>query len=174
MYNSSVIGGNVSISGNRLFIYEVEGLGSADGATAPVRQSGTTFVTVPYKRMSEETRRIMRLGGKIVSIRPANGDLPTAPVTQTAPAASKPMAETKAKVQKPGANVPVNIYKPKNPYLGECLSNDPLVAEDGIGTVQHIKFDLSEGDLEYVEGQSIGIIPEGTDEKGKPHKLRLY
>jgi ferredoxin--NADP+ reductase len=25
-----------------------------------------------------------------------------------------------------------------------------------------------------VEGQSIGIIPEGTDANGKPHKLRLY
>jgi ferredoxin--NADP+ reductase len=25
-----------------------------------------------------------------------------------------------------------------------------------------------------VEGQSIGIIPDGTDAKGKPHKIRLY
>jgi ferredoxin--NADP+ reductase len=28
--------------------------------------------------------------------------------------------------------------------------------------------------LKYLEGQSIGIIPPGTDENGKPHKLRLY
>lgn len=174
MYNSSVIGGGVSVSGNRLFIYEVKGLSSIAGSTAPVRQSGSTFVTVPYKRMAEETRRIMRMGGEIVSIRPANGDLPAVPATQVAPAAKKPMAETTAKAKKPGANVPINIYKPKTPYLGECLSNDPLVADNGIGTVQHIKFDLSEGDLTYVEGQSIGIIPEGTDENGKPHKLRLY
>lgn len=40
--------------------------------------------------------------------------------------------------------------------------------------VNHIKFDLSAGDLRYLEGQSIGIIPHGTDDKGKPHKLRLY
>jgi ferredoxin--NADP+ reductase len=42
--------------------------------------------------------------------------------------------------------------------------------------VQHITFDLSGGDphLEYVEGQSIGIVPAGEDAKGKPHKLRLY
>ncbi|MFG6106474.1 phycobilisome linker polypeptide [Leptothoe sp. EHU-05/26/07-4] len=174
MYNSSVIGGSVSISGNRLFIYEVKGLGSIAGSIAPVRQSGSTFVTVPYQRMAEETRRIMRMGGEIVSIRPANGDMPTVPVAQVAPAAKKPMAETKAKAKKPGANVPINIYKPKTPYLGECLSNEALVADGGIGLVQHIKFDLSEGDLAYVEGQSIGIIPEGTDENGKPHKLRLY
>ncbi|MEL6232406.1 MAG: ferredoxin-NADP reductase [Cyanobacteria bacterium J06627_3] len=174
MYNSSVIGGSVSTSDSRLFVYEVEGLGSTDGSAAPVRQSGSTFVTVPYGRMAEETRRIMRMGGKIVSIRAANGNHSTAPVIQSAPAASKPMAETKAKAKKPGANVPINIYKPKTPYLGECLSNDALVAEGGVGDVQHIKFDLSEGDLTYVEGQSIGIIPEGTDENGKPHKLRLY
>ena len=174
MYNSSVIGGSVSTSDSRLFVYEVEGLGSTDGSAAPVRQSGSTFVTVPYGRMAEETRRIMRMGGKIVSIRAANGNNSTAPVIQSAPAASKPMAETKAKAKKPGANVPINIYKPKTPYLGECLSNDALVAEGGVGDVQHIKFDLSEGDLTYVEGQSIGIIPEGTDDNGKPHKLRLY
>jgi ferredoxin--NADP+ reductase len=35
-------------------------------------------------------------------------------------------------------------------------------------------FDLSGGNLHYVEGQSIGIIPAGTDAAGKPHKLRLY
>ncbi|MEA5463293.1 ferredoxin--NADP reductase [Leptothoe sp. PORK10 BA2] len=174
MYNSSVIGGSLSISGNRLFIYEVKGLDSAAGGTAPVRQSGSTFVTVPYARMAAETRRITRMGGEIVSIRPVNGDLPALPVTQTAPAETKPMAETKPKATKPGADVPVNTYKPKDPYLGECISNEPLVAEGGIGIVQHIKFDLSQGDLKYVEGQSIGIIPEGSDDKGKPHKMRLY
>ena len=35
-------------------------------------------------------------------------------------------------------------------------------------------FDISGGDLYYVEGQSIGIIPPGVDDKGKPNKLRLY
>jgi ferredoxin--NADP+ reductase len=42
--------------------------------------------------------------------------------------------------------------------------------------VNHITFDLAGGDpqLHYVEGQSIGIIPDGTDANGKPNKLRLY
>ncbi|RMF25875.1 MAG: ferredoxin-NADP reductase, partial [Cyanobacteria bacterium J083] len=44
----------------------------------------------------------------------------------------------------------------------------------GIGTVRHVIFDLSSGNLRYIEGQSIGIIPPGTDEKGNKHKLRLY
>lgn len=28
--------------------------------------------------------------------------------------------------------------------------------------------------MPYREGQSIGIIPDGIDKNGKPHKLRLY
>ena len=69
-----------------------------------------------------------------------------------------------------------NTYKPKTPFMGTVTENYALVKDGGIGRVQHITFDLSGGDpqLEYVEGQSIGIIPEGEDAKGKPHKLRLY
>ena len=75
---------------------------------------------------------------------------------------------------KPKSDIPVNIYRPKNPYVGKCLSNTELVGEGGIGTVRHLKFDISGGDLRYLEGQSIGIIPPGEDAQGKPHKLRLY
>ncbi len=59
-------------------------------------------------------------------------------------------------------------------FIGKCIENYPLVDEGGIGIVQHVTFDLSGGDLRYLEGQSIGIIPPGTDANGKPHKLRLY
>ncbi len=81
----------------------------------------------------------------------------------------KPMTDTKAKTE-----IPVNIYRPNNPYVGKCIDNYELVGEGGSGTVRHLTFDLSGGDLRYVEGQSIGIIPPGTDNKGKSHKLRLY
>jgi ferredoxin--NADP+ reductase len=72
------------------------------------------------------------------------------------------------------ADVPVNTYRPNAPFIGKCISNEPLVKEDGIGIVQHLKFDLSAGNLKYIEGQSIGIIPPGVDKNGKPEKLRLY
>ncbi|CAN4078734.1 unnamed protein product [Withania somnifera] len=32
----------------------------------------------------------------------------------------------------------------------------------------------TEGEVPYREGQSIGVIADGVDDKGKPHKLRLY
>ncbi|MBF2047421.1 MAG: ferredoxin--NADP reductase [Leptolyngbya sp. IPPAS B-1204] len=185
MYNPSAAGGVASTAyGSRLFIYEVEGLrqnGETDKMGYPIRRSGNLFITVPYSRMNQEMQRIARLGGRIVSIRPydgtsaSNGQVSsrTEPQPVQSAEASKPMTQAKEKPAK-RTDVPVNIYRPNNPYIGKCLSNEELVGEGGIGTVRHLKFDISGGDLRYLEGQSIGIIPDGTDANGKPHKIRLY
>jgi ferredoxin--NADP+ reductase len=183
MYNPTAAGGAAnSISGSRLFLYEVEGLRQneeTDRMGYPIRKSGSVFITVPYARMNQEMRRITRMGGKIVSIRPLTADgaanaaiSSTAEVLPTTSVEQKPMTQAKEKKEK--KDVPVNTYRPNAPFIGKCISNEPLVGENGIGIVNHIKFDLKGGDLRYLEGQSIGIIPEGTDDKGKPHKLRLY
>lgn len=178
MYNPSVSGSSANTqAGNRMYLYEVQGLrqsAATDGMAYPIRKSGSIFIRVPYSRMNQEMQRIARMGGKIVSIQPID----TA-AASTTPSSSSPSPESAATPMTPAtpkkkAAIPVNIYKPKSPYVGKVLSNDPLVGENGSGIVQHIKFDLSEGDLHYVEGQSIGIIPEGTDDNGRPHKLRLY
>jgi ferredoxin--NADP+ reductase len=173
-------------AGNRLFVYEVVGLsqnGSTESLDYSIRQSGSVYFTVPYARMNQEMRRITRLGGRIISIKPYNG---IAPVQTTSDRASKPqsLAEPvpvqektpkKAMTQaKEKTAIPVNIYRPNSPFIGKCIDNYPLVDEGGIGIVQHLTFDLSGGDLRYLEGQSIGIVPPGTDANGKPHKLRLY
>jgi hypothetical protein len=58
---------------NRMFRYEVEGMRQTyenDQLSYPIRKSGSFFVTVPYSRMNEEMQRILRMGGKIVSIQP--------------------------------------------------------------------------------------------------------
>ncbi|AIE74814.1 MULTISPECIES: ferredoxin--NADP reductase [unclassified Synechocystis] len=181
-----------SDAGNRLFVYEVIGLSQStmtDGLDYPIRRSGSTFITVPLKRMNQEMRRITRMGGKIISIRPLEGDSPL-PHTEGIPkpsqsegsgseAAAVPAPESKKTMattpkEKKADDIPVNIYRPKTPYVGKVLENYSLVREGGIGIVQHLTFDLSQGDLRYLEGQSIGIIPPGEDDKGKPHKLRLY
>ncbi len=177
--------------------------GETDQLDYPIRQSGSVFMRVPYSRMNQEMRRITRMGGRIVNIQLTNADNQLNGNTSTAtdnqingqanvvPADStvkseakletkseskvdkgKPM--TQAKPKKEHASVPVNIYRPNAPYIGKCLSNEELVGEGGIGTVRHLTFDLSAGDLRYLEGQSIGIIPPGTDKNGKPEKLRLY
>ncbi len=87
-----------------------------------------------------------------------------------------PNTETPKVVKKKHADVPVNIYRPKTPYEGTVIENYSLLKEGAIGRVNHITFDLKDSDpfLNYVEGQSIGIMPAGEDANGKPHKLRLY
>lgn len=180
MYNSSsAFSSSNSQYKNRLFVYEVEGLsqnGNNGSLLAPLRNSGSVSITVPYNRMNQEMRRINSLGGKVISIKPVGNDTPV-PGKQPAPqqqvsSNNKSMSQAKSKQAK--KKVPVNIYRPKNPYIGKCTEIYDLVREGGIGTCRHMTFDLSGGDLHYVEGQSIGIVPPGEDEQGKPHKLRLY
>jgi ferredoxin--NADP+ reductase len=191
MYNSSTASGTTNTGfGSRVFRYEVVGLRQneeTDKMNHPIRRSGSVFITVPYNRMNQFMRQIARLGGKIIDIQPLTADAETngkitleetnsktllKAETQTSKPKepeSKPIAQAKA-----ASDIPVNIYRPNKPYLGKCLANEELVREGGEGTVKHLTFDLSNGDLRYLEGQSIGIIPAGTDDKGKPHKLRLY
>ena len=182
MYNASAAVASTSNTEykNRVFVYEVVGLsqnGNSDSVNYQIRKSGSVFITVPYNRMNQEMRRISRLGGQIVSIKPVKDS--TAPGVNQASSSKqeqqpktangKSMTQAKAK-----QDIPVNIYRPKNPFVGKCIENYELVGEGGIGTVRHLIFDIAEGDLRYLEGQSIGIIPPGTDDQGKPHKLRLY
>ena len=187
MYSPSAAANSANTTefGTRLFVYEVVGLrqnGETDNVNYPIRQSGSVLITVPYSRMNQEMQRITRMGGKIVSIQPlfsadngANGKAesnaePKAEQQQTqSEEKGKPMTQTK-----PKTDIPVNIYRPNAPFIGRCIGNEELVKDGGIGTCRHLTFDISGGDLRYLEGQSIGIIPAGTDDKGKPHKLRLY
>ncbi len=181
MYGQSSALAQNTESGSRMFIYEVVGLrqsNQTDRLNYSLRRSGSVFMTVAYDRMNEEMQRILRRGGKIVSIKPVNGE-PPVPVVLSAPTASAPAPEavSDAMIVHPKSTdtkVPVNLYKPKEPYIGKCLENYELVREGGSGIVRHVTFDLSGGDLHYLEGQSIGIIPPGEEENGKPHKLRLY
>jgi ferredoxin--NADP+ reductase len=182
MYNPSLVSnaGN-SVANSRLFIYEVIGLRdsqSSDRTNSKIRRSGSSFITVPYQRMNQEMRRIASMGGKILSIRPfcaaTSESQPSVESSQSAPTEAAQPATVPAAAPKKHADVPVNIYRPNAPFVGKCISNDGLLGEGGIGMVQHVKFDISAGDLRYYEGQSIGIIPPGKDHKGKPHKIRLY
>ena len=116
---------------------------------------------------------LLSRGARIQSVSPAGSEPAAAPI-KSAPPVSAPVTTSKPKAA--AQAVPVNLYKPKAPFLGTVTENYSLLKEGAIGRVQHITFDLSGGDphLEYVEGQSIGIVPAGEDAKGKPHKLRLY
>jgi ferredoxin--NADP+ reductase len=118
------------------------------------------------------------VNGKATSVVTASGAMNGEAKTETTSEPNKlekgkSMTQAKSK-KETHADVPVNIYRPNAPFIGKCISNQELVGEGGIGTVRHVIFDLSGGNLRYIEGQSIGIIPPGTDKNGKPEKLRLY
>jgi len=142
------------------------------------RRSQRTL-TVPFERLQSLMQTIAQQGGRIVAINEAEvqaaGATPDS--VAPAPAAEAPNPAPTPKVSSSAhADVPVNLYKPKTPFIGTVTGNYSLLAEGAIGRVNHITFNISGGDpnLHYVEGQSIGIIPDGEDANGKPHKLRLY
>jgi len=158
-------------SQERMFTVVVLGLQSGRQRRAERR------FTVGFSQLQATVQRITSSGGKITAVIPADaadsGSTPASTASQT-PSSSAPVT---ASAPKPAhAAVPVNLYKPKTPFIGTVTENYSLLDEGAIGRVQHITFDLSGGDphLNYVEGQSIGIIPDGEDANGKPHKLRLY
>lgn len=72
--------------------------------------------------------------------------------------------------------VELNIYSPKNPTEIEVIENFVCTNESSPNFVRHITFDVSGTELEgrVRIGQSLGILTPGEDDRGKPHKLRLY
>ncbi|NKB73554.1 MAG: ferredoxin-NADP reductase [Synechococcus sp. s2_metabat2_7] len=152
-------------SDERAFTIVFTGLGG--------RRAELSRLNVSYSRLRDTMCVLLSRGARIQSVSPAGSEPAAAPV-KSAPPVSAPVTTSKPKAA--AQAVPVNLYKPKAPFLGTVTENYSLLKEGAIGRVQHITFDLSGGDphLEYVEGQSIGIVPAGEDAKGKPHKLRLY
>lgn len=70
-------------------------------------------------------------------------------------------------------DIPLNLYRVSSPGLARVSSNVRLTPE-GSEDVRHVVLDLSGLDYRFVEGQSLGVLTPGTDEQGRPNKLRLY
>ena len=72
--------------------------------------------------------------------------------------------------------VELNIYSPKDPTEITVVENYVCTKESSPNFVRHMTFDVSGTKLEgrVRVGQSIGVLPPGTNEKGRPYKLRLY
>lgn len=72
--------------------------------------------------------------------------------------------------------VELNIYSPRNPVEATVVENYIVTKESSPNFVRHVTFDISGTDLvdRVRVGQSVGILPPGKNEKGRPHKLRLY
>lgn len=67
-----------------------------------------------------------------------------------------------------------HLYTAKNPAQATVAGNYRLTAPDAASDVHHIVLDFGTQAFPILEGQSIGIIPPGLDENGKPHYMRMY
>lgn len=87
------------------------------------------------------------------------------------PAARRSASLRMAVVDK--SKVPLNLFRPNKPYTAKVIYNESIVGENAPGETKHMIFN-TDGNLTYLEGQSIGVIPPGVDKDGKRHKVRLY
>ncbi len=68
----------------------------------------------------------------------------------------------------------INLFSPQQPTFATVSGNHRITAHDAASDIRHIVLDFSSIAFPVLEGQSIGIIPPGTDESGRPHTMRLY
>jgi ferredoxin--NADP+ reductase len=155
--------GKASGSDSRTFTVVIESLGVGRPRRA------TRQVTVPFQQLQSLLQSVALRGGRlqIISVDGQPLAAPTAasqasggpaeagaddrgapdPVA-AAPLLSDPSPAKKAAVAH--ADVPVNLYKPKDPFIGTVIGNYSLLVDVAIGRVNHITFDLSGGNLHYI------------------------
>lgn len=86
-----------------------------------------------------------------------------------------------SKISVPGEpvmpEVQMHVRKPTEPGVGIITKNEICTAsKKSAGFVRHLEIDVSRAGLTGLchPGQAIGVIPEGVDARGLPHKVRLY
>jgi benzoyl-CoA 2,3-epoxidase subunit A len=68
----------------------------------------------------------------------------------------------------------VGIYSLRHPANAKVTGNLRLTSVGAGSDIRHIVLDFGSLAMPVLEGQSIGIIPPGMDERGRPHHVRLY
>jgi benzoyl-CoA 2,3-epoxidase subunit A len=67
-----------------------------------------------------------------------------------------------------------NLHGPKNPITATVTGNVRVTAVGKDYDTHHIVLDFAGLPFPVLEGQSIGVVPPGTDANGKPHHARMY
>jgi benzoyl-CoA 2,3-dioxygenase component A len=68
----------------------------------------------------------------------------------------------------------VNLHGPKAPVTATVVGNVQVNDAGTENETHHVVLDFGNMPFPVLEGQSIGIIPPGSDDKGKPHHARQY
>ena len=105
-----------------------------------------------------------------------------APPAQPTPAVQVAAGEEVFNAAGYGATLPpwsaahayTNLYGPKSPTTATVAGNVRVTAVGREYDTHHIVLDFGSMPFPVLEGQSIGIIPPGTDAQGRPHHARQY
>jgi benzoyl-CoA 2,3-epoxidase subunit A len=68
----------------------------------------------------------------------------------------------------------VNLHSPATPAIATIAGNHRLTAGNASADIRHIVLDFGNTPFPVLEGQTLGVVPPGLDEHGKPHYIRLY
>jgi benzoyl-CoA oxygenase/reductase BoxA protein len=106
------------------------------------------------------------------------GDAAAAPATEVAAEDAPPVPAAAV----PGSVVPpwsashpyVNLYTARTPATATVMGNYRVTAGAAESDTRHIVLDFGAVPFPVLEGQSIGILPPGVDEHGRPHHARQY
>ena len=112
--------GKATQSDGRMFTVVVEGFGVG------LQRRAERRLTVPFSQLQRLMQTIAIQGGRILAI--SAGEPPAMSAAQT-PAADAPAAPPTPARKAPvrHADVPVNLYKPKDPFIGTVTGNYSLL-----------------------------------------------
>lgn len=80
----------------------------------------------------------------------------------------------KTQAPKSASTPNVNLYPIGNPIEAVVQGNFRITDKDSDADVRHIILDFNGKPFPILEGQSLGVLPPGMTEAGKPHLPRLY
>lgn len=70
----------------------------------------------------------------------------------------------------------LNLVRSRQPVTARVVTNESCLKGKSASFVKHLVLDVSGTPLAgaFMPGQSFGVLAPGTDEGGRPHKVRLY
>ncbi|MES0489234.1 MAG: FAD-binding oxidoreductase [Leptospirales bacterium] len=66
------------------------------------------------------------------------------------------------------------VYKPSKPFEATLVESTRITGADSPDDIRHLLIEFKGSGIHYKEGQSIGVIVPGEDERGKRNRPRLY
>jgi ferredoxin--NADP+ reductase len=150
-----------------LFDPSIEGMLGGDDSLHQRLQQGTNFVYLPAEQPSQHHDTSSTTTTMVA----------TTTTTTTSPPKDVTIMDAQAWLEYLDANdgaPPPPFAKASNPVQATVLGRTKLIDDTAPGDIQHILLRLPHG-FQYVEGQSLSVIPPGVDSKtNKGHKPRLY